>query len=223
MSHERIESLSSLNTPTSSEARVAQATSYPAKRVPEKRLPASEEAASSTNLDDEAPNSQESHVSSSSKASGVAKFDSDSSNLSNLSLPDSDGASPVELIGPFSRRDDEGHFQKGQRLLTPERNNGDKEHSQTTSQSTSPMSVDSEGLNHASKRTASGTIKAPVSVFSQQIQDPRRIGAEKDTKRISEVNHTLFSSYVLQILIVITAAKDTLILRNGQSQERMGK
>lgn len=188
MSHERIESLSSLTSPVASEARDAQATSYPAKRVQGKWLPAAEETLPSTNPDDEAPNSQESHVSSSSKGNGVAKFASDSSsNLSNPSLPDSDGASPVNLTGPFSAKEDGQHLRERRRPLTPEVSTGDKADSQTTSQSTSPMSVDSLGLKHGSKRTASGSVKPSAGAYLQAYPDSRSWSTERTSKRISEV------------------------------------
>ncbi|KAF2435479.1 hypothetical protein EJ08DRAFT_339765 [Tothia fuscella] len=197
MPHQRIESLSSLTTPNSSDARGggggadAQATSDPAKRVQEKRFPAAQ-TASSTNLDDEAPNSQGSHVTSSSRASGVGKLPSESSNLSNLSLPLTDDSSPLGLVGPFSQKSHGEHLQTGQRPLTPEVNNGDRSGSQGTSQSTSPISVDSRGLmRQGSKRTASGVVKPSTGSYSVQSQELRSLGTETNPKRISEISAQL--------------------------------
>jgi hypothetical protein len=110
MSHQGIESFSTLQTPSTSSNPLSQA-AYPAdERVSATLQDASHPPSASTNLNASAPNSQDTHVSSSSKASGVSQLVSDSSSLSSSSF-DTASTSPISLKAPLA--------QKGPSLLPP--------------------------------------------------------------------------------------------------------
>lgn len=203
MSHERIESLSFPAALTSSDGPSQATPPYPAKRVDSSaRVP----TAFSANLNDSAPNSQDSHVSSSSKGSTLAQqLTSDSSNVSNVSLPDTaESTSPLSLNGPFSQGLNEAQLEAARRPLTPDIRHGSHTGGSdgTASISVSPSSVDSSHLKQGSKRTASGAVKPSVHglatgpLYTPQSRNSDSYGRERNPRRISEASSfsTLYMS-----------------------------
>jgi len=225
MSQERIDSLSSHS---SDDPSISQATAYPAKRVESARLAA---ALPTTVVFDSAPNSQESHFSASSKGSGFARLASDSSDLSNISIPDTESTSPVSLYAPFNQRTQEIHLQQAQRPLTPEVRNSEHGGSEPgTSNSASPVSVDSQHLKQGSKRMASGAVKpSVVGVFSGPLYshaaDSNSLGKGRNPSRVTEVGQTLYSVHCRPAnhFIDILSVEDASFLCNGQGTKRLGE
>lgn len=159
----------------------------------------------STNLNDSesAPNSQDTRVSSSSKASDIFPLASDSSSLSNSSY-DTSSTSPASLKASLAQRVAtlQPPPSRTARPATPEIRNvlRDSASEGASSVSTSPMSVGSQTLKQGSKRTASGAVKPPVE-GSTSVVDYARHTAEtpgpvrtRSSSRAAEVG-TSFTLY----------------------------
>jgi hypothetical protein len=197
MSAERFESLSSLPPPEAPvQSAVSQPTpAYPAKleRVSPARLPAAPFPAQALppSLQEFVPNSQESHVSSSSKGSDFPRLASESSNASQQSA---ESTSPHSLHGPFTQT-----VNRVPRPLTPDVHHVSNSGSESApSNSVSPMAVDSAHLKHGSKRTASGAVKptmnAPLSnspPYYQQQPNASAFSRERNPTRIAEVRRLI--------------------------------
>jgi hypothetical protein len=202
MSPEQIGSLSSLPPLVSSDQGALSQMTYPAKLEPKRVSPARVAAAShsspalSSNPNESVPNSQETHISSSSKGSVIPRLPSDSSSLSNASLPSTESTSPHSLHHKSFSQTVNG-AQRFQRPVTPEAHNASKSgFDGAHSSSTSPISVDSPHLKHGSKRTASGAVKltpnAPATSgprYYYHQPDPSSLGRAKNPNRIAEVRH----------------------------------
>jgi len=160
MSHPGIESFSAFHTPGSSSDPLSHA-AYPASERVSTPLQRVEPP---TNLNESIPNSQDTHISSSSKASAVSQLASDSSSLSNASF-DTSSTSPISLKAPLVQNSSylPTPLQIA-RPTTPEVRNALRDGSSevVSSDSTSPMSMDSQQLKQGSKRTASGAVKGPA-------------------------------------------------------------
>lgn len=119
----------------------------------------------SANLDASPPNSQDTHVASSSKASGHPQLASDSSSLSSSSQ-DTSSTSPISLKAHPVQKVASLQPPPSQivRPVTPEVRNAirDSSSERVSSVSTSPVSVGSQSLKQGSKRTASGAVKPPT-------------------------------------------------------------
>jgi hypothetical protein len=184
----------------------------------------------STNLNDSesAPNSQDTHVSSSSKANGHSQLASDSSSLSNFSY-DTSSTSPISLKASLAQNvaSLQPPTSQIERPVTPEVRNVLKDSASegTSSVSTSPMSVGSHALKQGSKRTASGAVKAPV-VESTGVVDYARHTAEKfdvgrvrSSSRAAEVG-TLFM-FLLSSLEKVKSASNVRRVQHTSSAPRI--
>jgi hypothetical protein len=201
MSPERLESLSSLPPPDASvPSALSQPTpAYPAKieRVSPARLPAATLPAPTlpSTLQESVPNSQESHVSSSSKGSDFLRLASESSNASPQSA---ESTSPHSLHGPFTQT-----VNRVQRPLTPDIHHVSKSSSDgAQSNSVSPTAVDAQHLKHGSKRTASGAVKSTTNAYlsnsppyHQQQPNLSAFGGERNPIRIAEVSFLVFLAH----------------------------
>lgn len=160
-----------------------------------------ERDASIVNDSDSVPNSQDTHLSYSSKTSGVSQSSSDSSSLSDASYNTS-STSPVSLkatLGQAVATALEPPLSHVQRPTTPETQNAlkDSVSEGASSLSTSPISVGSQTLKQGSKRTASGAVKPPradstdvVDYGRHTVENPDS-GRSRSSSRAAEVG-TLF-------------------------------
>ncbi|KAF2837266.1 hypothetical protein M501DRAFT_995838 [Patellaria atrata CBS 101060] len=151
-------------------------------------------------------NSQESYISTSSSNSSIPQLFPSSSNISTVSAPDTELASPSSVSMPSSQSQQEKASPKSQKFfnedrggqarpLTPRIDTEMKDGVDVADVNPSPMVVDTPVLAQGSKRTASGAIKSSVlNPFPTALSAPRhsRIGStEMGPNRIVELSAQL--------------------------------